>query len=452
MPLAGPAIATVAILTFLPAWNSYLWPLMVVQTEALRPAMVGIDYFKQLQRLLGADHGLRQHDHRAGAGHVHRLPAGVHQLDRLVGSEGLMFALPESWVWDFWFADDGQKYHLFFLYASKALQGPRSPGTTGPRSGTRSSTDLTNWTRVDRRRSCTATPAAFDDLATWTGSVTRHPDGTWYLFYTGARLRRRPERADASATPPPPTCTTGPSRARPSRSADDRWYETLGGQGLARRGLPRPVGVRRPGRRRLAHAGHRPRAHRADRRPRRGRPLLVARPAHLGGASALVSSVGQGFGQLEVMHTVVVDGQPFLHLQLPRRRHVRRHAGHRHHRWYLGREGRDRAGPLRHGRRTAARRLRASTSAGWSSSATPASGGSSPSRTERRRQLRRHDHRPASGLASSTASSSSAEPETSPDRKGRFSFRVGRLGCPGRRRHRTKGHRTKGDVPCLGAS
>ncbi|MET0480499.1 MAG: carbohydrate ABC transporter permease, partial [Mycetocola sp.] len=26
MPLAGPATATVAILTFLPAWNSYLWP------------------------------------------------------------------------------------------------------------------------------------------------------------------------------------------------------------------------------------------------------------------------------------------------------------------------------------------------------------------------------------------------------------------------------------------
>jgi multiple sugar transport system permease protein len=48
MPLAGPAVATVSILTFLPAWNSYLWPLMVVQSEELRPAMVGIDYFKQL--------------------------------------------------------------------------------------------------------------------------------------------------------------------------------------------------------------------------------------------------------------------------------------------------------------------------------------------------------------------------------------------------------------------
>ena len=48
MPLSGPAVATVAILTFLPMWNQYLWPLMSVQSEELRPVMVGIDYFKQL--------------------------------------------------------------------------------------------------------------------------------------------------------------------------------------------------------------------------------------------------------------------------------------------------------------------------------------------------------------------------------------------------------------------
>jgi multiple sugar transport system permease protein len=53
MPLSGPAIATVSILTFLPAWNAYLWPLMVVQTESLRPVMVGIDYFKQLNTSWG---------------------------------------------------------------------------------------------------------------------------------------------------------------------------------------------------------------------------------------------------------------------------------------------------------------------------------------------------------------------------------------------------------------
>ena len=53
MPLSGPAIATVAILTFLPMWNQYLWPLMSVQSEELRPVMVGIDYFKQLNTSWG---------------------------------------------------------------------------------------------------------------------------------------------------------------------------------------------------------------------------------------------------------------------------------------------------------------------------------------------------------------------------------------------------------------
>ncbi|KQY24795.1 sugar ABC transporter permease [Cellulomonas sp. Root485] len=53
VPLAGPAFATVAILTFLPAWNSYLWPLMVVQEESLRPVMVGMQYFFQLNTAWG---------------------------------------------------------------------------------------------------------------------------------------------------------------------------------------------------------------------------------------------------------------------------------------------------------------------------------------------------------------------------------------------------------------
>jgi multiple sugar transport system permease protein len=53
MPLSGPAIATVAILTFLPAWNSYLWPLMVVQSEELRPVMIGIQYFYNLDPAWG---------------------------------------------------------------------------------------------------------------------------------------------------------------------------------------------------------------------------------------------------------------------------------------------------------------------------------------------------------------------------------------------------------------
>jgi multiple sugar transport system permease protein len=45
VPLSGPAFATSAILTFLAVWNSYLWPVMSVQKESMRPVQVGLDYF-----------------------------------------------------------------------------------------------------------------------------------------------------------------------------------------------------------------------------------------------------------------------------------------------------------------------------------------------------------------------------------------------------------------------
>lgn len=53
MPLAGPVLATAAILKFLVMYNQYLWPLMVVQEERYRPVMVGLQYFFQLNRAWG---------------------------------------------------------------------------------------------------------------------------------------------------------------------------------------------------------------------------------------------------------------------------------------------------------------------------------------------------------------------------------------------------------------
>lgn len=53
MPLAGPVLATAAILKFLAMYNQYLWPLMVVQEEGYRPVMVGLQYFFQLNVVWG---------------------------------------------------------------------------------------------------------------------------------------------------------------------------------------------------------------------------------------------------------------------------------------------------------------------------------------------------------------------------------------------------------------
>ena len=48
MPISGPILATVAILKFLVMWNAYIWPLMTIRSEELRPIMVGLQYFFQL--------------------------------------------------------------------------------------------------------------------------------------------------------------------------------------------------------------------------------------------------------------------------------------------------------------------------------------------------------------------------------------------------------------------
>ena len=34
LPLCGPALATLGILTFLGSWNNFLWPLVVAQNDA----------------------------------------------------------------------------------------------------------------------------------------------------------------------------------------------------------------------------------------------------------------------------------------------------------------------------------------------------------------------------------------------------------------------------------
>lgn len=97
-----------------------------------------------------------------------------------------MFDLPDSWVWDYWFADDGEQYHLFFLYASRALHDPELRHHRAS-IGHAVSTDLVTWERVADALVRSDAPA-FDDLATWTGSVVRREDGTWVMFYTGASL------------------------------------------------------------------------------------------------------------------------------------------------------------------------------------------------------------------------------------------------------------------------
>jgi multiple sugar transport system permease protein len=45
MPLCGPALATLAILTFLGSWNNFLWPLVVAQSEDMYTLPVALSLY-----------------------------------------------------------------------------------------------------------------------------------------------------------------------------------------------------------------------------------------------------------------------------------------------------------------------------------------------------------------------------------------------------------------------
>ena len=100
-----------------------------------------------------------------------------------------MLRLASYWVWDFWFADDGDLYHLYFLKASRALLDPDRRHWRAS-VGHATSRDLTNW--VEREDALVPSDeGAFDDVATWTGSVVRDAQGTWRMFYTGVDRQGR---------------------------------------------------------------------------------------------------------------------------------------------------------------------------------------------------------------------------------------------------------------------
>jgi len=55
LPLSKAALTTVCLFTFINTWNSFLWPLVVTNSDTIRPIQVGLAYFAQEQ---GTEHGL----------------------------------------------------------------------------------------------------------------------------------------------------------------------------------------------------------------------------------------------------------------------------------------------------------------------------------------------------------------------------------------------------------
>jgi beta-fructofuranosidase len=220
-----------------------------------------------------------------------------------------VFVLPDTWTWDFWLADTGAEYHLFFLRASRALLDPDRRHLRAS-IGHAVSRDLVNWTLLADAVVASDSPA-WDDQATWTGSVVQDDDGRWHMFYTGVSRSERGLVQRIGVATSTDLMVWQRDTGGPLLHADPTWYERLPDEGWHDEAWRDPWVFRDPSgdgwhmlvtarcrtgdlddRGVIAHARS------ADLRDWRVQPPL--------------SSPGSGFGQLEVPQVEVVDGQPVL--------------------------------------------------------------------------------------------------------------------------------------------
>lgn len=218
-----------------------------------------------------------------------------------------MFRLKDSWVWDSWLVDDGGQYHLFFLYASRALHDPDARHYRAS-VGHAVSQDLASWERIEDALVRSDAPS-FDDLATWTGSIVQHPDGRWFCFYTGATLTDAGNVQSIGYAVSDDLITWHKAPGPVLRASE--WYERLSHGMWHDEAFRDPWVYPDPD----GDGWHMLITARADHGPRLDRGVV-------GHATSVdlenwtlqppLTEPGQGFGQLEVLQTVEVDGQHFL--------------------------------------------------------------------------------------------------------------------------------------------
>jgi beta-fructofuranosidase len=219
-----------------------------------------------------------------------------------------VLSLPERWIWDSWTADDGERHHLFFLYAPSTLGDPALRHTAA-RIGHATSTDLVDW--EVHEDALGPGPDSFDDLAVWTGSVARAGDGTWRLYYTGLSTAGHGiEDQRLGLAVSDDLFAWHRTAARPLLEADPRLYRTLDGRGPASETFRDPFVFRDPG----GDGWHMLITARDPHAPRlRDGVVGHARsPDGLRWELRPPLAGPRGFGQIEVPQARVVDGRPLL--------------------------------------------------------------------------------------------------------------------------------------------
>jgi beta-fructofuranosidase len=220
-----------------------------------------------------------------------------------------MLRLADAWIWDFWLADDGRSYHLYFLKA------PRHIGHPGERHrnvsiGHAVSPDLADWTVVSDAITPSGGPA-FDDIGTWTGSVVRGRDGKWFMFYTGAGSQERGLKQRIGLATSGDLHHWSRHPGSPVLESDPRWYEQLPDALWPDEAWRDPWVFADPD----GDGWHMLLTARACDGPADQRGVIGHARSHdlvHWQAQAPLSRPGEGFGHVEVPQVEVVEGRPVL--------------------------------------------------------------------------------------------------------------------------------------------
>ena len=136
----------------------------------------------------------------------------------------MSLVVPGKWIWDFWFAQDGADYHIFYLQADRSLNDERLRHWNVS-IGHAVSQDLINWEILPDALKPSSAPA-WDDKTTWTGSIIKH-DGLWYMFYTGARQSEDGLKQRIGLATSKDLLVWAKHPDNPLIEVDPQWYEEL---------------------------------------------------------------------------------------------------------------------------------------------------------------------------------------------------------------------------------
>lgn len=249
-----------------------------------------------------------------------------------------MLSVDGRWVWDFWIADDGDEYHLYYLNAPDSLHG-EDLRHRHARIDHAVSTDLFNWSV--RGNILSATGGDHDDAtACWTGCVVSH-EGRWTMFYTGSRFLDEAHpgaNVETILAASSADLDTWRRREQIVVRADARWYELLHASEWREEAWRDPW-IEYDGERWVMYVTARANHGSVDDRGVIG--FAVSDDLETWDVQPPLSQPGSGFSHLEVPQIVQVEGQWVLVFSCPTSAlsSARKDAGHRGGIWSLPVDG-----------------------------------------------------------------------------------------------------------------